>query len=96
MTEHSRAWNPIKHGWTASRLVSFQFPCVQAARNLSGGLGWRERPRSLLVPKLRLGNPVREAAASRLHHQAPITSIKRRREYRQMPGRGCSVDHIGC
>ena len=30
----------------------------------------------LLVPKLRLGNPVREAPASRLHHQTRITSIK--------------------
>ena len=33
-------------GETRSRLASFQFPCVQAARNLSGGLGWRERPKS--------------------------------------------------
>ena len=28
-----------------------------------------------LVPKLRLGNPMREAPASRLHHQARITSM---------------------
>ena len=33
-------------GETRIRLASFQFPCVQAARNLSGGLGWRERPKS--------------------------------------------------
>ncbi|MGH8565601.1 MAG: hypothetical protein ACREXW_16510 [Gammaproteobacteria bacterium] len=33
-------------GETRGRLASFQFPCVQAARNLSEGLGWRERPKS--------------------------------------------------
>jgi hypothetical protein len=35
-----------------------------------------ERLPGLLVPKLRLGNPVREAPASRLHYQTRITSIK--------------------
>ena len=37
---------PTWMGETRIRLASFQLPCVQAARDLSGGLRWRERPKS--------------------------------------------------
>jgi hypothetical protein len=30
-------------GATGGQLASFQFPCVQAARNRCGGFGWKER-----------------------------------------------------
>ena len=58
-----------------SRHACARAPRAAAARGRDPE-GWRpSRAPCLLVPKLRLGNPVREAPASRFHHQARITSM---------------------